>query len=146
MNKELLDEIITYIEDCEVQIDGEWGSGGTLGELIRDNDMPKLYTKLLALKETLNTQREMKEMYIVQYSVGDWESYTVNVFVTADEEIAKAYVDKFRAKLKKWKDYYKEMFGPGWRHLEGNVENKHYNRFCQVMETNNAYYLKIKLR
>jgi hypothetical protein len=88
----------------------------------------------------------MKEMYIVQYSVGDWESYTVNVFVTADEEIAKAYVDKFRAKLKKWKDYYKEMFGLGWRHLEGNVENKHYNRFCQIMETNNAYYLKIELR
>jgi hypothetical protein len=90
----------------------------------------------------------MKEMYIVQYSVGDWESYTVNVFITADEEVAKAYVEKFRTKLKKWKDYYKEMFGADYNffYLEDNVQNKHYNRFCQIMETGNAYYLKIEVR
>jgi hypothetical protein len=98
------------------------------------------------MKDISSKSRQLGEMYIVQYSVGDWESYTVNVFVTADEEIAKAYVEKFRSKLKKWKDYYEKMFGPGWRHLGGDVENKHYNRFCQIMETNNAYYLKIKLR
>jgi hypothetical protein len=30
--------------------------------------------------------------------------------------------------------------------LEDYVQNKHYNRFCQIMNTNNAYYLKIELR
>lgn len=90
----------------------------------------------------------MKEMYLVQYSVGDWDSYTVNVFVTADEEIAKDYVEKFRAKLKKWKNYYEKIFGVDgyWIYSESILENKHYKRFCQIMEINNAYYLKIELR
>ena len=47
-------------------------------------------------------------MYLVQYSVGDWDSYTVNVFVTDDEEYAKTYVEKFRTKLKKWKNHYEK--------------------------------------
>jgi hypothetical protein len=90
----------------------------------------------------------MKEMYLVQYSVGDWDSYTVNIFVTDNEELAKLYVEKFRTKLKKWKDYYVKMFGidSDWIYSEDNVQNKHYNRFCQIMEVNNAYYLKIEIR
>jgi hypothetical protein len=90
----------------------------------------------------------MKKMYLVQYSVGDWDSYTVNIFVTDNEELAKLYVEKFRAKLKKWKDYYTEMFGvdSDWIYSEDNVQNKHYNRFCQIMEVNNAYYYKIEIR
>jgi hypothetical protein len=90
----------------------------------------------------------MKEMYLVQYSVGDWDSYTVNVFVTDDEEVAKAYVEKFRTKLKKWKDYYEKMFGvdSDWLYSDSSLESKHYNRFCQIMEVNNAYYLKIEVR
>ena len=76
MNKELLDEIITYIEDCEVQIDGEWGSGGTLSELIRDNVMPELYTKLLALKETPNTQQEMKIKWTQVMEAADKSGFT----------------------------------------------------------------------
>lgn len=90
----------------------------------------------------------MKEMYLVQYSVGDWDSYTVNVFVTDDEEVAKTYVEKFRSKLKKWKNHYEKMFGveSDWLYSEGGSESKHYNRFCQIMEINNAYYLKIEVR
>jgi hypothetical protein len=90
----------------------------------------------------------MKEMYLIQYSVGDWDSYTVNIFVTDNEELAKLYVEKFRTKLKKWKDYYSKMFGidSDLFCLEDELQNKHYNRFCQIMNTNNAYYLKIELR
>jgi hypothetical protein len=90
----------------------------------------------------------MKEMYLVQYSVGDWDSYTVNIFVTDNEELAKLYVEKFRAKLKKWKDYYAKAFSidSDLFCLEDELQNKHYNRFCQIMNTNNAYYLKIELR
>jgi len=58
MNKELLDEIIAYVEVCEMVIDGEWGHCRELSELIRDNSMPELYTKLLALKETFNTNEK----------------------------------------------------------------------------------------
>jgi hypothetical protein len=90
----------------------------------------------------------MREIYLVQYSVGDWDSYTVNIFVTDNEELAKLYVEKFRTKLKKWKDYYSKMFGidSDLFCLEDELQNKHYNRFCQIMNTNNAYYLKIELR
>jgi hypothetical protein len=90
----------------------------------------------------------MKKMYLVQYSVGDWDSYTVNIFVTDNEELAKLYVKKFRTKLKKWKDYYAKAFGidSDLFCLEDELQNKHYNRFCQIMNTNNAYYLKIELR
>tara|TARA_R110000803_G_scaffold198837_1_gene262710 strand:+ start:49 stop:228 length:180 start_codon:yes stop_codon:yes gene_type:complete len=46
----ILNEMINYIEETEQTIDGEWGSYRNLQELIKDNDMPKLYDKLLALK------------------------------------------------------------------------------------------------
>ena len=46
----ILNEMINYIEQTEQTIDGEWGSYRNLQELIKDNDMPKLYDKLLALK------------------------------------------------------------------------------------------------
>jgi hypothetical protein len=46
----VLDEIIKYIESTEQVIDGEWGSGRNLKELIKDNDMPELYDRLLDLR------------------------------------------------------------------------------------------------
>lgn len=46
----VLDEIIEYIENTEETIDDEWGSCRKLKELIRDKQMPKLYDKLLALR------------------------------------------------------------------------------------------------
>lgn len=46
----LLDEIIKYIEKTEETIDGEWGLGRDLKELIRDKEMPELYDKLIALR------------------------------------------------------------------------------------------------
>lgn len=55
MNIELLDEIIDYIEYCEVMVDGEWGNCRKLSELIEQNVMPDIYAKLLALKENFNT-------------------------------------------------------------------------------------------
>lgn len=46
----LLNEIIQYIEKTAETIDGEWGSGRSVGELIEHNCMPELYAKMLALK------------------------------------------------------------------------------------------------
>ena len=46
----LLDEIIKYIEETEETIDGEWGSDRSVEKLIEHNCMPKLYAKMLALK------------------------------------------------------------------------------------------------
>ena len=48
---ELLDQIIAYIEQSELIIDGEWGSCRDVDELIRDNCMPDLYIKLNRIKE-----------------------------------------------------------------------------------------------
>jgi hypothetical protein len=47
---DVFDEIISYIEEMEQTVDGEWGSGRLLKELIKDEDMPYLYNKLIALK------------------------------------------------------------------------------------------------
>lgn len=55
MNIELLEEIIEYIEYCELAIEGEWGDSRGLNELIEQNAMPDIYNKLLELKETFNT-------------------------------------------------------------------------------------------
>jgi len=46
----VLDEIIKYIEDTEQTIDSEWGSCRDLKGLIRDEQMPELYDKLIALR------------------------------------------------------------------------------------------------
>jgi hypothetical protein len=45
-----LDEIIEYIEDTEVCIDGEWGSCRGVDELIEDQGMPDLYNRLIEIK------------------------------------------------------------------------------------------------
>ena len=50
ISNHLLDEIIEYIENTEETIDGEWGSGRSLKQLIKDNEMPELYNKLILLK------------------------------------------------------------------------------------------------
>lgn len=46
MDEELIQEIITYIEEKEECVDGEFGSARSLEKLISDNDMPELYWKL----------------------------------------------------------------------------------------------------
>lgn len=51
ISKKLLKEIIKYIEEVEVQIDGEWGSCRSLKELVKDEDMPNLYNKLVKLNK-----------------------------------------------------------------------------------------------
>ena len=50
LSPEVLNDIIKYIEKTEVTIDGEWGDGRTLEELIADKEMPKLYHDLIDLK------------------------------------------------------------------------------------------------
>ena len=51
INNKLLLEIIEYIEQKEVMVDGEWGSCRRLNELIKDNEMPPLWIKLKTLSE-----------------------------------------------------------------------------------------------
>jgi len=46
-DKEFLLAVREYIEQVEVQIDGEWGSCRRLDELIADADMPELYAEVL---------------------------------------------------------------------------------------------------
>jgi len=42
-----------YIEDMEVRIESEWGSGRTLSELIEEGCMPNLYKEVLDRVNTL---------------------------------------------------------------------------------------------
>jgi len=51
MDKELIKEILKYIEFVEEQIDGEWGSGRDTEELIEIGKMPELYYTLRNIYE-----------------------------------------------------------------------------------------------
>lgn len=80
---------------------------------------------------------EKKYMWIVRYSRGSWDDFVrINVFVTTDEEKAKAYCEKFNRILTKWKEY--------WGQIEETEYN--FNRWNEVLETNNSYYDKIEIR
>jgi hypothetical protein len=45
--KEFLEELKTYIEDVEVKMSMEWGSGDLSDELIRKGLMPEVYTEVV---------------------------------------------------------------------------------------------------
>jgi hypothetical protein len=46
-DKEFLLALLEYIEQAEVEIDGEWGVGRSLDKLIADDSMPSLYAEVL---------------------------------------------------------------------------------------------------
>ena len=52
----------------------------------------------------------MKNMYIVTYTSGSWDSFhRGNLFVTNDKELALTYVEKANTLLVKVKEYYDEI-------------------------------------
>jgi len=53
MDKELIKEILEYMECVEVKIECEWGYCRSLGELVDAGEMPELYTKLKATLDNL---------------------------------------------------------------------------------------------
>ena len=83
-----------------------------------------------------------KFIYLVSYSSGEaWaELQIVDVFTTHDEIKAKAYVDKFNAKLAKWKRHFKPL------HVQEEAWETDNPRYYQIMETNKAFYTKIEVR
>jgi hypothetical protein len=83
-----------------------------------------------------------KFIYLVSYSLGEaWaELQIVDVFTTQDEPTAKAYVDKFNAKLSKWKRHFQPL------HVAEEAWQTDNPRYCQIMETNKAFYTKIEVR
>jgi hypothetical protein len=52
ISNELLQAMITYIEDQEELCDSEWGAFRKLPELIKDGIMPEIYFELIKLKES----------------------------------------------------------------------------------------------
>jgi len=84
-----------------------------------------------------------KFIYLVSYSYEDyWEQLQiVDVFTTYDEPTAKAYVEKFNAKLNKWKRHFQPL------HVaEEAWQTDNPTRYYQIMETNKAFYTKIEVR
>ena len=92
--------------------------------------------KIITLKRT-----NMKNMYLVQYSEGSYDTYYVTyLFVTADEQVAKTYVDKFNKLLEKWQDYFESTDD------EGNYININDMRYYDIMNINKCSYGKIEVR
>lgn len=82
-------------------------------------------------------------MYIVKYNYGSYDDFTrINVFVTNDEEKAKAYVEKFNAILKKWKEYWKQYENEdGWMEDEDKFQ-----KWLRIADMGKAYYCEIEVR
>lgn len=56
----LLEEVKQYIEDMEVQSDGEWGSSRSAEELIAEHNMPKVYWRIVKAIGTNGLLRKTK--------------------------------------------------------------------------------------
>lgn len=81
----------------------------------------------------------MKKMYLVEYSSGQYEDYrTYQIFVTDNEQVAIAYINKFNAILKKWQEYYLE-YGK-------NPHNPYNGREYTIHEIHVAYKTEIEVR
>jgi len=59
--KDYLEGVKGYIEDSEYNVDGEWGSGRSINEIIMDGDMPALYQDTLDRLYLLNRQIEVSD-------------------------------------------------------------------------------------
>ncbi|CAK0748783.1 conserved hypothetical protein [Gammaproteobacteria bacterium] len=87
-----------------------------------------------------------KELYyLVSYSTGQYEDhYTVNVFVTNDENKAKKWIEKFNRILKSFIEN-NNPFDNDSDELE-NIPYEKINRWYYISEINNAFYNIIELR
>lgn len=83
-------------------------------------------------------------MYLVSYSTGSYDTYYQEyVFVTADEQMAIAYTEKFNRILNNLKDYFKKNISDSmW-----DDSNKYdWYRWTRIMETDRATYQMINVR
>lgn len=80
-------------------------------------------------------------MYIVSYTQGEWDDYAVmDVFVTQDENKARAWVDKANRIL----EYYKVWYIENKFSYSINVETP--KRFWCLDKINTAFYTTIEIR
>jgi hypothetical protein len=83
-------------------------------------------------------------MWVVKYTTGTYDDFMRhNIFVTENEELAKAYVEKHNKVLTKWQKY--------WEQFENEDDwmedpTKDWNRWYQIVNRNEAYYDKIDVR
>ncbi len=83
-------------------------------------------------------------MWVVKYTTGTYDDFMRhNIFVTKNEELAKAYVEKHNKVLTKWQKY--------WEQFENEDDwmedpTKDWNRWYQIVNRNEAYYDKIDVR
>lgn len=60
-------------------------------------------------------------MYIVKYSIGEWDDYRENtIFVTSNKEFAENYVNKLNSLVEKWVSFYE------------SIRSSKYDRFMEV--------------
>jgi hypothetical protein len=83
-------------------------------------------------------------MYLVSYPTGSYDTYYENlVFVTHDEQLAIAYVEKFNRIRKNLQEYHEEF-------VKDKIwdENSQYNwyRWDRIMDTGAASYTEIDWR
>lgn len=83
--------------------------------------------------------------YLVKrYCGGPYDHYSVNVFVTDNESLAKKYVDKFNRILKKLKKHY-EKFETKNGGIADDFEEK-YDSWEEIRRVNKCYYEEVSFR
>jgi len=91
----------------------------------------------------------MKELYLVSYSSGVYDSYHETIiFATSDKKKATRYVTKFKRLLKKWKNYYSqfEETEHGFKWIKEEHYEKHYKNWYRLRDINECYWRLIEER
>jgi len=93
--------------------------------------------------------KELKPMYLVQYSTGIDENHVAHiVFVTDNKSKATKYVIKFNSMLKRWSKHYSQfeekLMNTMW--IKSEFEDKHYKRWVSLRNTNRCHWFRVDFR
>lgn len=98
-----------------------------------------------------NQRAKPEKMYLVYYSQIHllFGSYSEDLlFVTENKEKAEAYVEKFNAGLKKWKDYYRGVLDRHQYEAENTASSPKWiiSRFYQLGNIHQCFYKELEVR
>lgn len=81
-------------------------------------------------------------MFLVYYLdwTDSWNPEYINLFVTADEELAKKYVDKFNTKIEKLIEYYRQLNETYGSDDDSDEAYAVYNKFAAWEKVGTCYY------
>lgn len=84
-------------------------------------------------------------MFLVKYSGGGIDDpFSINIFITSDQDIAEKYVKKFNDILARWKQYYKKFEQQGV--IADEFVQEYGDRWWRLYDIKRCHYEIIQVR